>query len=111
MGGPRASGVPRRVRGDRRPRADPGRPGRDRAAADDLRAGEGGVRAALRAEQSTRLDRDSRRGDPAHARRGAGVTTGLDLYNPHGFLGAHPAKGGVVVRTYRPEAERVTVRP
>jgi 1,4-alpha-glucan branching enzyme len=35
----------------------------------------------------------------------------LDLHNPHGFLGAHPAKGGVVVRAYRPAAQRVTVRP
>jgi 1,4-alpha-glucan branching enzyme len=37
--------------------------------------------------------------------------TRLDLHNPHGFLGAHPAKDGVVVRAFRPAAERVTVRP
>ena len=35
----------------------------------------------------------------------------IDLANPHGFLGAHPANGGVVVRAYRPDAERVTVQP
>ncbi|MGI8420875.1 MAG: 1,4-alpha-glucan branching protein GlgB [Gaiellaceae bacterium] len=37
--------------------------------------------------------------------------TGIDLANPHGYLGAHPAKGGVVVRAYRPEAESVRVEP
>jgi 1,4-alpha-glucan branching enzyme len=37
--------------------------------------------------------------------------TRLDLHNPHGFLGAHPAKGGVVVRAFRPAAKRVTVQP
>jgi 1,4-alpha-glucan branching enzyme len=35
----------------------------------------------------------------------------LDLHNPHGFLGAHAAKGGVVVRAFRPAATRVVVRP
>jgi 1,4-alpha-glucan branching enzyme len=29
--------------------------------------------------------------------------------DPHALLGAHPAKGGVKVRAYRPEAERVAV--
>ncbi len=33
----------------------------------------------------------------------------LDLSNPHGFLGAHPADGGVTVRVLRPEAESVRV--
>jgi 1,4-alpha-glucan branching enzyme len=37
--------------------------------------------------------------------------TRLDLANPHAFLGAHPANGGVVVRAYRPDAERITVLP
>jgi 1,4-alpha-glucan branching enzyme len=37
--------------------------------------------------------------------------TRLDLHNPHGFLGAHPAKGGVVVRAFKPAAKRVTVQP
>ncbi len=37
--------------------------------------------------------------------------TRLDLHNPHGYLGAHPAKDGVVVRAFRPDAERVTVKP
>src|ERR671925_2109160 len=31
--------------------------------------------------------------------------------NPHSILGAHKRDGGVVVRTYRPEAERVRVQP
>jgi 1,4-alpha-glucan branching enzyme len=31
--------------------------------------------------------------------------------DPHSILGAHPQNGGVVVRTFRPDAERVTVRP
>ncbi|MBV8081133.1 MAG: 1,4-alpha-glucan branching enzyme, partial [Actinobacteria bacterium] len=31
--------------------------------------------------------------------------------DPHAVLGAHPAKKGVVVRAYRPEAERVRVLP
>jgi 1,4-alpha-glucan branching enzyme len=35
----------------------------------------------------------------------------FDLHNPHGFLGAHPARGGVVVRVYRPEARSVRVQP
>ncbi len=30
--------------------------------------------------------------------------------DPHAVLGAHPADGGVVVRAFRPSAERVTVR-
>jgi 1,4-alpha-glucan branching enzyme len=35
----------------------------------------------------------------------------FDLHNPHGFLGAHRARGGVVVRVYRPEASSVRVQP
>ena len=31
-------------------------------------------------------------------------------HDPHATLGAHPAEGGVVVRTFRPDAERVTAR-
>jgi 1,4-alpha-glucan branching enzyme len=31
--------------------------------------------------------------------------------NPHAILGAHEADGGVVVRTYRPDAEAVRVQP
>ncbi len=30
---------------------------------------------------------------------------------PHAILGAHPAKGGVVVRAFRPGAEKVSVKP
>jgi 1,4-alpha-glucan branching enzyme len=39
------------------------------------------------------------------------MTAAFDLANPHGFLGAHPAEGGVVVRVYRPEATSVRVEP
>ncbi len=35
----------------------------------------------------------------------------FDPTNPHGFLGAHPVEDGVVVRAYRPEAERVVALP
>jgi 1,4-alpha-glucan branching enzyme len=31
--------------------------------------------------------------------------------DPHSILGAHPDNGGVVVRAFRPDAEKVTVRP
>src|SRR5262245_51117641 len=31
--------------------------------------------------------------------------------DPHAVLGAHPQNGGVVVRAYRPDAERVRVQP
>jgi 1,4-alpha-glucan branching enzyme len=34
-----------------------------------------------------------------------------EQHDPHGVLGAHPARGGVVVRAYRPGAERVAVVP
>ncbi|MCW2975781.1 MAG: hypothetical protein JWM06_1062, partial [Actinomycetia bacterium] len=30
--------------------------------------------------------------------------------NPHGTLGAHETKGGVVVRAFRPEAQAVRVQ-
>jgi 1,4-alpha-glucan branching enzyme len=35
----------------------------------------------------------------------------MNQADPHSHLGAHPAKGGVVVRAYRPDAERVVVQP
>jgi 1,4-alpha-glucan branching enzyme len=34
-----------------------------------------------------------------------------ELADPHSLLGAHPAKGGVVVRAYRPDAASVRVLP
>jgi 1,4-alpha-glucan branching enzyme len=33
------------------------------------------------------------------------------LADPHSVLGAHPQNGGVVVRAYRPAADKVTVKP
>jgi 1,4-alpha-glucan branching enzyme len=39
------------------------------------------------------------------------VTRPYELADPHAFLGAHPAKGGVVVRAYRPDAESIRVLP
>ena len=38
-------------------------------------------------------------------------TVDRELADPHSVLGAHPAKGGVVVRAYRPDAESVRVLP
>jgi 1,4-alpha-glucan branching enzyme len=35
----------------------------------------------------------------------------MPIANPHSHLGAHPTKGGVIVRAFRPDAERVTVLP
>jgi 1,4-alpha-glucan branching enzyme len=34
-----------------------------------------------------------------------------DLAEPHRLLGAHPQNGGVVIRTYRPDAVEVVARP
>src|SRR6476620_5377338 len=34
-----------------------------------------------------------------------------DLAEPHRLLGAHADNGGVVIRTYRPDASKVTARP
>jgi len=34
-----------------------------------------------------------------------------ELADPHAYLGAHPASGGVLVRAYRPDAESVRVLP
>src|SRR6266516_2265444 len=46
-----------------------------------------------------------------HDAGGRPVTEIYELADPHAFLGAHPAKGGVVVRAYRPDAESVRVLP
>ena len=35
----------------------------------------------------------------------------MNTADPHSHLGAHPTKGGVIVRAYRPDAERVVVQP
>jgi len=34
-----------------------------------------------------------------------------ELADPHAYLGAHPARGGVVVRAYRPDAQSIRVLP
>ncbi len=39
------------------------------------------------------------------------MTEIYELADPHAYLGAHEAKGGVVVRAYRPDAESVRVLP
>ena len=71
----------------------------------DLRAREGGLRAALRAQQPARLGRHpgGRHRPPARIER---RNMSAD---PHAFRGAHPADGGVVIRTVRPAAREVTV--
>ena len=35
----------------------------------------------------------------------------IQLHDPHATLGAHAENGGVVVRAFRPDAQRVVVRP
>ena len=97
-----------------------GPPG-DREAAADLRAREGGLRTALRAQQPPRLGIDSRsRHRPDAAERGHLMSVATDIdrlvgrehHDPHSLLGAHPSgDGGVVVRTLRPMAESVVVQP
>jgi 1,4-alpha-glucan branching enzyme len=39
------------------------------------------------------------------------VKSPYELADPHSYLGAHPAKGGVLVRAYRPDAKSVRVLP
>ena len=89
----------------------------DRAAAADLRAREGRLRAALRAWQPARLGIGSRWWDRAPTRASRDVTVAdeveqvvrRDHADPHHLLGAHADDGGkqVVVRAFRPDAERV----
>ena len=70
LGGPGAARVPRRLPGDRRADAAAGGAPRDRQAAGDLRAREGGLRTALRAQQPPRLGADSRCRNRTTAARG-----------------------------------------
>ena len=110
-------GLPRRGRAVAAARRSP----RDREAAGDLRAREGGLRAALRAQQPSRLGTDPRSGDrsPAGGRRDLmSVATDIDRlvarehHDPHAVLGAHEsAGGGVTIRALRPMAESVVVQP
>ena len=72
----RALRVPRRLHGGRRPVAAPVGE-RPREAAGRVRAREGRLRAALRAEQPSRLDRHPGRRHRAHARRGGHLMIGL----------------------------------
>src|SRR5439155_423398 len=107
LGGPRAGRVPARVlRRDRTGALARQRGGYGEAVA-DLRAREGGLRAALRAQQPAGLGAHPRGGHPPAARGAHGMNTA----DPHSHLGAHPTKGGVIVRAYRPDAERVVVQP
>ena len=104
---------------DRRPGDRPGGAGAFEQAPRGLRAREGGLRAALRAarcgpdwlpipvagilrmleEPVTHVSRPPSRNRP------------YELADPHSVLGAHPAKGGVLIRAYRPDAESVRVLP
>src|SRR6185369_5046025 len=110
----------------------------DRPARQGLRVGEGGVRVALRAQQSARLGEDSGRRHPPHARgRGkrltsagreqkgaAGVTQArasafgeLDIWlaragrheQLYAKLGAHRVDGGVRFAVWAPNARYVSV--
>src|SRR5262249_23233706 len=84
-----------------------------------LRAREGRVRAALRAQQPPRLGADPGRRDRAPPRGAPAMTVDTDieaivhrdLAEPHRVLGAHADNGGVVIRTFRPDAAKVVARP
>ena len=67
----------------------------------DLRAREGGLRAALRAQQPARLGRHPGGGHRPAAR----IERRIMSADPHAFRGAHPTEGGVVIRTVRPAAQ------
>ena len=95
----------------------PGRDG-DGAAARRLRAREGGLRAALRAQQPARLGRDPGRGilrllerRSAVTRRRRGGPRRASTSPTRTRRSARIRDGGVVVRAYRPEAPSVRVRP
>src|SRR5205807_4934710 len=120
---PRSRGVPAglRLAGQRAPAH---RGGNREAAARLSRAGEAPLRAAIRSRSSARLGRDpggrsaSRRGgilkrptDTAEVERQIQQLVELRHADPHAVLGVHPDGDGVVVRAYRPDAERVTVLP
>src|SRR5262249_8559115 len=92
------------------------------AAPDRVRAREGGVRAALRAEQPARVDPYPRRGNPPHARgRGSSMTDTrigeIDLYlagegrheQLYEKLGAHVTADGVAFAAWAPNATKVSV--
>src|SRR5918992_709124 len=116
LGGAGARRVPRRLSRRRGPVAVAREPPRRGADAVGLRAREGGLRAALRAEQPPGLGADPG-GGHLEAAGGAGAVTDLDLIarrehpDPHHVLGAHPCNGGVIVRAFRPAAERVLALP
>ncbi|MGH3072295.1 MAG: 1,4-alpha-glucan branching enzyme, partial [Gaiellaceae bacterium] len=109
--------VPRRLSRHGRAGADPGRTRPGRAAADRVRAREGGVRAPLRAAQPARLDRDPRRRHPAHAGAGHMKLGELDLHlagegrheRIYERLGAHVTDEGVSFAVWAPNARGVSV--
>ena len=85
-----------------------------RAAPGGLRAREGRIRVALRAQQPARLGRDPGSRDRAAPGFGVDMSEADQLIarqhaNPHSYLGAHPENGSVVVRTFRPAASKVEV--
>ena len=49
--------------------------------------------------------------DPAEVNRQIDQLVSLSLSDPHALLGIHPDGDGVVVRAFRPDAERVTILP
>src|SRR5919198_1343351 len=119
LGGACARSVPQRVLRGCGPVPAPARRGQRADAPDHLRAREGGLRAALRAQQPPRLGADPGGRDRAPAGGAAAVTVQgdieaivrRDLAEPHRILGAHPENGGVVIRTFRPDASKVVARP
>src|ERR687895_988009 len=117
LGGAGARRVPRRLPRRHGPVAVAREPPRRGADAVCLRAREGGLRAPLRAEQPPGLGAHPGGGHP-EAAGGAGAVIAEELDriarrehpDPHHVLGAHPSNGGVVVRAFRPAAERVVAR-
>src|ERR687895_114530 len=116
LGGAGARRVPRRLPRRHGPVAVAREPPRRGADAVGLRAREGGLRAALRAEQPPGLGAHPGGGHPEIA-GGAGAMNEVERLvqrehpDPHHLLGAHPCNGGVVVRAFRPAAERILARP
>src|SRR4051794_37150970 len=122
MGVAGAGGIHRRLQRDRRPGAAAVGRGGVRAAADGLRAREGGLRAALRAEQQARVDSHPGRRNPPHAGSGCARMSStrigdIDLHlvgegrheRIYEKLGAHVTDEGVTFGVWAPNAAKVSV--
>src|SRR5207248_2890177 len=112
--------VPGRLARARGPSPARRRAGRARAAR-VARAGKAALRAAVRIGAPARVGENPRRRSAgggmrrptslAHVDQQIQRLLDLSHPDPHSLLGIHPDGDGVVVRTFRPGAERVTVLP